>query len=359
MNRSPSPPRRRLWRGLVNFGALLAVVSAVWVGLASLARAWWPILPPWLVGVAALWLSFAVVVAVAVGLGLLLGRRRPDVFGRFNEALVRIARGDYNVQIPVDDLRRQGGPSEFHQMAENLNTMAGSLSRVEELRRQFVADVSHEFQSPLTSILGFAQALRSPGLDEEQRDRYLGIVESEARRLSRLADNLLKLNALEDRDGPPDTALFRLDVQIRRVLVALEPQWSAKSLDLDADLVPVEVWGNEGLWAQVWTNLVHNAIKFTPVGGRLTVSLSEGPLWVAEVRDSGIGLTADEAGRVFERFYKADTARTSGEGIGGGGNGLGLALVHRIVTLHGASVEVQSPGPGLGTVFRVTPRPSD
>jgi two-component system phosphate regulon sensor histidine kinase PhoR len=345
--------------GLVNLVLTVVVLSTVWAVTTTLVEGWWPRFPSRVVGIGALWFSLAAVILLWIGVGTLLGHRRPDVFGPFNEALLRIARGDYTVQIPVDGLR-EGGPRQFHQMAENLNAMAGSLAKMEELRRQFVADVSHEFQSPLTSILGFAQALQSPGLSEALRVRYLGIVEAEARRLSRLADNLLRLNALEDRDGAPDPAKFRLDVQVRQVLVALEPQWSAKALYLDADLDDVETVGNEGLWAQVWTNLVHNAIKFTPEGGAITVRLRGGAGWTVEVEDSGIGLTAEQAARVFERFYKADVARSSLGAPGQpAGNGLGLALVHRIVVLHGARVEVESPGLGRGAVFRVTSGPSD
>jgi signal transduction histidine kinase len=217
---------------------------------------------------------------------------------------------------------------------------------MEDLRRQFVADVSHEFQSPLTSILGFAEAMKAP-LGEDLRRRYLGIIEAEARRLSRMSANLLKLNSLEDREGPPDPAPFFLDGQLRQVVVALEPQWTAKGLTVEADLVEAQVVGNEELLAQAWTNLLHNAIKFTPAGGLIRIRLVPGLPLTVDIEDTGIGLAPGEADRVFERFYKADSSR------GAEGSGLGLALVRRIVALHGGTVVALSPGLGQGTTLRV------
>lgn len=345
-----SLPRR--WRPWTWSFALLTALGLGWLGVDLLLSFFVPSWNPSLRGVLALWATLVAFGFTARTIGLRV--RRPSPFSPLNEALGRIARGDYSVQVP-EGLGIEGDRgAAFRDLAQNFNTMAGALARVEDLRRQFVADVSHEFQSPLTSILGFAQALRDPRLPEVQRQRYLAIVESEARRLSRLADNLLKLNALEEREGPPDPQTFRLDVQLRRVLVALEPQWSPRDLEIQAALDVVEAWGNEELWTQVWTNIVHNAIKFTPAGGHIAVRLrGSGAGWVVEVEDSGVGLAPEELERVFERFYKAEASRTPTEG---GGSGLGLALVHRIVTLHGARVEALSPGWGQGTTLRVSYR---
>ncbi len=299
-------------------------------------------------GMVAFGLAFVVVFLFGWALAAVMGSRRPDVFGLFNEALLRITQGDYKVQIPTGEMEKIGGGpgGTFKIMAENLNTMAGSLARMEDLRRQFVADVSHEFQSPLTSILGFTQTLKDPHLPDDLRRRSLDIIEVEARRLSRLSDTLLKLGALEDRDGPPDPAPFRLDSQIRGVIVALEPLWTAKELVVEADLAETTVVGNQELWNQVWINLLQNAVKFTPPQGRILVALPQGSRAV-EVSDTGIGLAPEDTDRVFERFYKVDSSR------GAEGSGLGLALVRRIVTLHGGSVRAFSPGRGQGTTFRV------
>ena len=331
---------------------MLISTAAIWIGVtllftaSGIAATW----PPLVRGVVELWASLVAALLGALLAGRWFSRNRVDIFGLFNEAVGRIGQGDFSVQVPVDQVDMGGPEHHFQQLAVNLNAMTESLARMEELRRQFVADVSHEFQSPLTSVLGFAQALRGHDLPEEQRQRYLGIIEAEARRLSRLADTLLKLNSLEDRSTPPDPVRFRFDVQLRRVLVALEPQWAGKNLEIEADLAEVEGLGNEELWTQVWTNLLHNAVKFTPKGGRIFIRLTGIEPRTVEIEDTGIGLAADEVGRVFERFYKAESARSHTESSG---SGLGLALVQRIVILHGGRIEALSPGVGKGTTVRV------
>ncbi len=356
--RTPEEKKQRRRYAAVFFRSLgigFVVLAALWAGLTALTG-WWARAAgfhwnPWIRGVVELWGTLIIGLFIGIAWGKTFGKRRRDSFGRMveqlNDAFARISRGDFSVQVPAEAAEHVA-ENPFRSLVENVNAMAESLARLEELRRQFVADVSHEFQSPLTSILGFAQALKSE-LPPELRYRYLSIIETEARRLSRLSENLLRLNSLEDRDGPPDPAPFRLDVQIRKVLVAMEPQWTAKDLRLEADLEEAAVTGNEELWAHVWTNLVQNAVKFTPRGGRLCIRLRINPLTV-EIEDSGIGLTPEQGERVFERFYKADTSRTSEENSG---SGLGLALVQRIVSLHGAQVTVRSPGLGQGTTFIV------
>ena len=349
------PERRKRRRWFVRTFLRIVVqiflsLALLWAGVHALFNLWAPLDNPWIRGVLELWTALLLGFFGALALGRWLGKNHQDPIGQINDAMVKIARGDFTVQVtPLVRDSESPQHDQLKKLADNLNTMAGSLAKMEDLRRRFVADVSHEFQSPLTSIQGFSQALRAADLPENLRQRYLGIIETEARRLSRLSENLLRLNSLDDREAPPEPVEFRLDVQVREVLAALEPQWAGKKLELEADLVETTVVGNRELWAQVWTNLVHNAVKFTPEGGRLSVTLSGTPA-VVEVADSGIGLEPGETDRIFERFYKADASRTGTVP----GSGLGLALVKRIAELHGAKAEAFSPGPGRGTVVRVT-----
>lgn len=348
--------RRRFARTFFRtIGVVFLLLAALWAGVDALAG-WWAVSAgflwnPWLRGVLELWSALLLALGCGFIWGQTWGKRRRNAFrnmvNQLNDAFARISRGDFSVQV-APQIPDKNPDNPFHSLVENVNAMTESLARVEELRRQFVADVSHEFQSPLTSILGFAQALKSE-LPEDLRRHYLFIIEAEARRLSRVSELLLRLNSLEDRDGPPDPAPFRLDVLIRRVLAAMEPQWSAKNLTLDADLAEATVTGNEELWAHVWGNLVHNAVKFTPRGGGVCVRLRTDPALTVEIEDSGIGLTDAQASRVFERFYKADESRTGADS----GSGLGLALAKRIAALHGAEITVRSPGLGKGTTFAV------
>jgi signal transduction histidine kinase len=257
------------------------------------------------------------------------------------DALKQISQGNFNILL---DAKKS---DIHHEFAEAINDMAKNLGNLETMREDFISNVSHEIQSPLTSISGFAALLQMNGLSEEQRNRYARIIEAESKRLSSLSDNLLKLSSLDNNKVPLSKKEFRLDKQLERVALTLEPQWSAKGLTLEADLVKCSVLGDEDLLSQVWVNLLHNAIKFTPEGGQICIVLSiESDEAVVRISDTGIGITPEDQIHVFERFYKADKARDRSLG----GNGLGLSLVKKIVELHGGQISVESTV-GKGTIF--------
>lgn len=260
------------------------------------------------------------------------------------DGIRRISTGDFNVVLDKD---RDFG--EFSEIVESINEMASELNRMETMRQDFISNVSHEIQSPLTSIRGFARALRSETLSPENRQHYLDIIEAESTRLSGLSDNLLKLSALESENFPFEKKKYRLDKQLREVILALEPQWLEKDIEVEAELAVTEVSAVGDLMSQVWTNLLHNSIKFTPAGGCIHVELKQtGASLQVYIRDSGIGIAAEELPRIFERFYKADKARSASRG----GSGLGLSLVKKIVEIHGGRVTAESR-PGEGTAFTV------
>ncbi|MDL2317758.1 sensor histidine kinase [Eubacteriales bacterium OttesenSCG-928-A19] len=256
-------------------------------------------------------------------------------------AMDRIARGDFSVLLQSD------AHDPFSGLAESVNRMARELGSMESLRQDFISNVSHEIQSPLTSISGFTELLKNDALPPEQRAHYLKVIETEAKRLSGLSDNLLKLSTLESHTQPPAMKAFRLDKQIQNAVLMLEPQWVAKNLNLSLELEKVNFTGDEPLLSQVWINLLHNAIKFTPENGEIMVTLS-GNVDAVTVRvaDSGVGISAEDRPHIFERFYKADKARDRSLG----GNGLGLSLVKKIVEMHGGIVAVESEA-GQGTTF--------
>ena len=333
-------------RGIaIALGSTSAGFALVFV-LVSVARGrtWW----------SELWWSLLVEVLTMVLLGgiitvinLVVGRKRENTFQVLARAMQRIASGDFDVTVPVEDTRPDVG-----QMVSGLNEMAVSLKKMEAMRQEFVSDVSHEIQSPLTSIGGFARALQDEGLPLEQRLHYLGIIEAESRRLSVLSDSLLRLSALDARTQELSLVPFRLDAQLRSSVLACESQWRGKRINVSAELSTLTVAADEAMLAQVWANLLHNAVKFTPEGGAIIVSLSQrdGQALIT-VRDTGIGIAAEDLPHVFERFFKADKSRTSANGPAG--NGLGLAIAHRIVSLHGGTITVESGGMGRGTCFAV------
>ena len=285
----------------------------------------------------------------------LIRRHNGNGFGRhlINEAIMnainQISRGNFEILINAEELSPQ------HQyVASVINDMAKSLGTLETMRQDFISNVSHEIQSPLTSIGGFAALLKKTDLPNEQRQKYAEIIEAESKRLSSLSDNLLKLSSLDNKI-PLALQEFRLDKQLEHVALALEPQWSAKNITLEADLPKRTVCGDEDLLSQVWMNLLHNAVKFTPESGHIFVTLSfDDESTTVKIADTGVGISPDDQIHIFERFYKADKARDRSLG----GNGLGLSLAKKIVELHGGSITVESE-PTKGALFAISlPRQS-
>ncbi len=283
-----------------------------------------------------------------ISMTMLLRRRKiqeehQNVHSRITDVLEQIARGNFDVLLDTRDR------DVHHDFAEAINDMAKKLGSLETMRQDFISNVSHEIQSPLTSISGFAALLKKDDLSNEERHRYADIIEAESKRLSSLSSNLLKLSSLDNNKIPLNKREFRLDKQLKAVALMLEPQWSVKNITMEADLMKCYLLGDEDLLSQAWVNLLHNAIKFTPEGGQISItSSSEGKTAVVKIADTGVGIKPEDQIHIFERFYKADKARDRSLG----GNGLGLSLVKKIVELHDGRVTVESEI-GRGTTFSV------
>ncbi|MFD2615354.1 sensor histidine kinase [Paenibacillus gansuensis] len=274
-------------------------------------------------------------------------QKQMEILANLVESMKRIAKGDYRVEVREED-RKYMGP--FGTLVDSLKDMASELDQMEKMRQEFVSNVSHEIQSPLTSIQGFARALQSGDLSAEDRKRYLNIIETESGRLSKISENLLKLTSLESNHHPFEPKRYRLDMQLKQVLLACEPQWREKGVEPEVSLTPLYISADEELLSQVWMNLIGNGVKFTPAGGELRITAEQEGAWVrVRIADTGIGMTLEEQAHIFERFYKADQSRNRERG----GSGLGLSIVKRIAEMHGGSVTVEST-PGEGSVFQVT-----
>ncbi|ANY70956.1 two-component sensor histidine kinase [Paenibacillus sp. BIHB 4019] len=273
------------------------------------------------------------------------------------EALKRISQGDFRVNLEWEFGRnneQQQHP--YVQLIDSINSMAANLKEMEELRQEFISNVSHEIGSPLTSISGFAKALKNDKLDVEQRQRYLTIIETECFRLSKLSDNLLKLAVLDSERQPFHPTTYRLDKQLVSLILACEPQWEEKKIEMSVEADELEISADEDLMSQVWLNLIHNGIKFTPESGKITISLSRtAEHAVVCIADTGPGIDEQDYTRIFERFYKADKSRVRAVG----GSGLGLSIAHKIMELHRGSIAVRSRL-GEGAEFTVSlPLPLD
>lgn len=269
-----------------------------------------------------------------------------NVYQEINTALRKVASGDFNVSLDFKVNQR----NELTQLVNHFNHMTKQLQQIEDMRQEFISNVSHEIQSPLTSIVGFAQALQYNNLTTEESNHYLNIIETESRRLSKLSDNLMKLTSLESDHHPFEKKNYALDQQIRRIVLASEPNWSQKELTLKLDLEKISILADEDLMSQVWTNLIHNSIKFTPDHGKLMICLNmKENEAVATITDTGIGITETDLLHIFERFYTADRARVRAKS----GSGLGLSIVKKIIDMHDGLITVQSEI-GQGTTFTIT-----
>ncbi len=268
-----------------------------------------------------------------------------NMFKSIVEAMEKMSKGDFNVKLEYDHEKIKP----FAELVKGVNTMAIELSTMEKMRQEFVSNVSHEIQSPLTSIKGFAQVLRNNNLSEEERIHYLNIIETESTRLSKLGDNLLKLATLDSEQVELQLKEYRLDKQIRSTILSLEPHWESKNINVEAFMEEVDIVADEGMLNQVWTNLIHNSIKFTPENGEIKIYLNclEDKVGF-KIIDNGIGIDEEEQEHIFERFYKADKSRVRSVG----GNGLGLSIVKRIIDVHKGTIYVESEL-GKGSVFSI------
>jgi two-component system, OmpR family, phosphate regulon sensor histidine kinase PhoR len=267
------------------------------------------------------------------------------------QAMKMMAEGNFNIDLSY--YRNQfndRGDHPYYKIIDSITHMAERLGEMEEMRQEFISNVSHEIQSPLTSISGFAHALKNDSLKPEERERYLHIIEMESLRLSKLSDNLLKLTSLEADHFMLDKADYRLDHQLRRIILANEPQWTEKKINMDIDLEHVSIHADEDLMDQVWTNLIHNSIKFTPNEGTISISATKqsGDMPRVTIKDTGIGMDHNSRMHIFERFYKADQSRNRHLG----GSGLGLSIVKKIIDLHDGEIQVESEW-GKGTTMIV------
>lgn len=281
-------------------------------------------------------LSVGTVVTVVAGWRIL----RPIT--RLSKAMESVAEGNFHVQMDPSH-----HVTEVRELALNFNKMVRELGSIETLRTDFVVNVSHEFKTPLAAIEGYATLLQDESLSSAERQEYTQIIIESARQLSTLTGNVLRLSKLENQEILTDQVPYRLDEQLRQAVILLEPQWEEKNLDVQVDLERTEYCGNAQVMLQVWLNLLGNAVKFTPPGGRIRIKLEreDGGLYVT-IADSGVGMSPQVQEHIFDKFYQGDVARERS------GNGLGLALVKRILDLSGGRVQVESR-PGEGSTFTV------
>lgn len=251
------------------------------------------------------------------------------------KAAGKFAEGDFSVRVPVTS------DNEVGQLAVAFNEMAGKLAISENMNRSFIANVSHELKTPMTTISGFVDGILDGTISYEEQSKYLKIVSAETKRLARLVRSMLDLSKIDSGQMKLNKQKFNLCETIFDTMLSFEHRIEDKHIEIQGleDLYPTTVNGDADLIHQVVYNLMDNAVKFTNDGGYIRVNVSvKNKVAYVSIRNSGIGVPSDELPHIFERFYKTDKSRSFDKQ----GVGLGLYIVKTIIALHGGIIRAES-----------------
>ncbi len=266
-------------------------------------------------------------------------RRHGNPLQQMAKTATAFGHGDLDARVTLSGRY----PKEVEELALSINNMAMSLQKSEYSRQEFVANVSHELKTPMTTISGYVDGVLDGTIPPEQERKYLQIVSDETKRLSRLVRSMLDISQLQSEGGIPDEKLGRFDTEecVGQVLIAFEPKITRKNIQVEVSMpeYPVYTIANQDYISQVVYNLVDNAVKFCPEGGRLGITVREGEKkQYISVSNNGPTIPEEELSLLFDRFHKIDKSRTRNSD----GWGLGLYIVKTIVGLHGEDISVTS-----------------
>ena len=283
---------------------------------------------------AAVFVVLAAVVAMSV-----VARRESRPLRDMAKAATAFGHGNLEARVRVEE----GYSEEVEELALAFNNMASSLQKSEYQRQEFVANVSHELKTPMTTISGYVDGILDGTIPEHRRDHYLRIVSDETKRLSRLVRSMLDISQLQNQEGIPEEKKMHFDLEecLGSVLITFEKKINDKKLNVDVDMPehPVYTMANRDYVTQVLYNLIDNAVKFCPDGKTLGISIREGGSKAyISVSNEGETIPAEELPLVFDRFHKIDKSRSQNRD----GWGLGLYIVKTIVCSHGENISVSS-----------------
>lgn len=284
------------------------------------------------------------IISIVIGtiLTLCIGHLPLRPLYTFMQAIHSVSDGNFHTKIYLEH------PKEFRELSRCFNQMTEELAGIEMLRYDFINNFSHEFKTPMVSILGFAKLLKKGNLITSEQAEYLDIIIDEAKRLTALSANILNLSKVESMSLLTDSTTFNAGEQIRECVVLLEKKWTEKDISFDFHLLEQKMDGNEQLLKQVWTNLIDNAIKFSPAKSEIVLSMDKHrDTFTVTITDYGCGIDEKTQHYIFDKFYQGDSSHSSE------GNGLGLALVKKIIELHHGTIAVKSQ-PLQGSSFMVT-----
>mgnify|MGYP004464370411 FL=1 len=344
------PRRGRMTLTLILSGCvfLVILVTVLLIGMALVIADQAGLLSRWTAHISLL-RFFLVIAAMSLVCGtliaLFLGSVPLRSMNKMTEGLHRLASGDYKAHIEPKGFLCMIAP--VRDMVESFNATAAELEGTEMLRSDFINNFSHEFKTPIVSIAGFAGLLKQGNLSREEQLEYLDIIESESRRLAQMATNVLDMTKVENQTILTDVTTFNLSEQLRTCVLLLERKWETKNLEMNLELEEHMISGNQELLKHVWVNLLDNAIKFSPEGQTVEISAAEEEGRIAvSICNTGSFIPKEQQEAIFRKFYQADRSHNTE------GNGIGLAVVKRVVELHGGTVAVES-NPAF-TKFTVT-----
>lgn len=296
----------------------------------------------WMFVLSSLWGVVVICITLSYFVCYLLMKRVFQPLEKLSEASLKVGNGDFKTEITYD-----GNLREIQNIIDSFNSMIRELDSVEIMRDSFVADVSHEFKTPLAAITGYTTLIQDTELTEDEREEYIKKILFNVDKLNQLTENILRLSKLEHQQFLDEPVTYRLDEQIREAIVLLEPKWYKKNMNFDLALPELEYTGQKSMLFQVWINIIGNAIKYSDENGSIQVVLWEGlEYYQISVKDEGIGMTEENMAHIFDKFYQADSSRKSQ------GNGLGLSICKEIITKCNGSIMVESTY-GVGSQFIV------
>jgi len=291
-------------------------------------------------------ISGGVALAIALVLIYIFSMKLSRPLKQIKNAAARISNGEFEKRVNIKS------KDEIGELAKAFNHMADALQRIEEMRRGFIANVSHELRTPMTSIRGFIEGILDGTIPQEKQNQYLTIVRDETNRLNRLVNDLLDLARMESGEMKLNITSININELLRKCVIKFENMLLEKELSVNADFEEEDMIakGDSDAIERVLYNLMHNAIKFTPKGGKISlITRKNRDLIEVTIKDSGIGIDESELDMIWDRFYKSDKSRSKDKS----GTGLGLAIVRNIINEHGQTIRAESH-PGEGTAFTFT-----
>nr|WP_152658564.1 HAMP domain-containing sensor histidine kinase [Oceanobacillus sp. CFH 90083] len=264
---------------------------------------------------------------------------------RLSNATKQLAKG--NFQVNTLHTKRK---DELGELSTSFTRMAKQIEQNEQVRKEFVSNISHDIQSPLSNIKGYTNLLEGKELTQTDKQHYISIINEETERLSTMTDQLLLLASLDHEQHLVKKKHFNVSKQLKNVLKSYQWRIHEKEIVLSYTLPDLEIYGDPSLLNTVWDNLLSNALKYNQPGGSIDIQLAyENDKCSISLIDTGIGISDKDSERIFDRFYRADASRTRSVK----GTGLGLSIVATIVELHGGTVTAR-PAEAAGTIFTVT-----